>query len=152
MVTLIDINKAITSKIRQAIADTEYSDVPIPAIDVTESIIRPSIKFSIENSSNGKFNANCRQKTLICRIYFFAKDRTKYNLDNIKMQDILENAFFDGITIKEGFFIPIDNVESEVTDGVLICSFDMQTIESLPDDSESSETMEDLILNLGKGD
>lgn len=152
MVTLIDINKAITSKIRQAIVDTEYSDVSIPATDVTESIIRPSIKFSIENSSNGKFNANCREKTLTCRVYFFAKDRTKYNLDNIKIQDILETAFLDGLTVKESFLIPIESVESEVTDGVLVCSFDLYTLELLPDTDATNEMMENLNVNLGKGD
>ncbi len=148
MVTLIDINKAITSKIRQAIVDTEYSDVPIPATDVTESIIRPSIKFSIESSTNGKYNSSCREKTLTCRIYFFAKDRNKYNIDNIKMQDILETAFLDGLLIKEGFLIPISDVESEVTDGVLVCSFDLYTLELLPDENTDSEMMENLNVNI----
>lgn len=152
MVTLIDINKAITSKIRQVIANTEYSDVPIPAQDITESIIRPSLKFFIEASSNGKFNANCREKTLTCRIYFFAKDRTKYNLDNIKIQDILETAFLDGLTVKEGFYIPVENVESEVTDGVLVCSFDLYALELLPDTDTTNEIMENLNVNIGKGD
>ncbi len=152
MVTLIEINKAITSKIRQAIADTEYRDIPIPATDVTESMIRPSLKFFIEASSNGRFNANCREKALTCRIYFFAEDRNKYNLDNIEMQDILETAFLDGVTVKEGFYIPVESVESEVVDGVLISSFDLYTLELLPDTDTTNEIMESLNVNIGKGD
>lgn len=111
---------------------------------MSEPIIRPSIKVQIENSTNGKFNAHNREKSLTCRVYFFAEDRYKYKIDNTKMQDILENAFLDDLQVKESFFIPIDNVESEVADTVLICSFDLYVIELIPD-NDLSEPIEDLI-------
>lgn len=118
--------------------------MPLLAEDVSEPIIRPSIKVQIENCANGKFNAHNREKSLTCRVYFFAEDRYKYKIDNTKMQDILENAFLDDLQVKESFFIPIDNVESEVADTVLICSFDLYVIELIPD-NDLSEPMEDLI-------
>jgi hypothetical protein len=156
MVTLIEINKAINDSIKGALALTEYNpNELIVAEDVSEPIIRPSIKVAIENSTNGKFNANCREKNLTCRVYFFAKDRNKYKLDNVKMQELLENTFIEGLKIKEGFHIPIESVESEVTDTVLICSFDLYVVELLPEATtnpigELIEPMEALELKLEK--
>jgi hypothetical protein len=156
MITLIEINKAINDRIKAALAGTEYNpDKLLIAEDVSEPIIRPSIKVAIENSTNGMFNANCREKSLTCRIYFFAKDRNKYKIDNVGMQELLENAFIKGLKIKEGFYIPIESVESEVTDTILVCSFDLYTIELLPEETtnpigELIEPMEGLELKLEK--
>ncbi|MEG3040895.1 MAG: hypothetical protein RR891_02750 [Clostridium sp.] len=147
MITLLDINKAINDKIKLALVKTEFNKVSILAEDISEPIIRPSLKVGIENSTNGKFNASCREKSLTIRIYFFTKDRYKYKIDNAKMQDIIENAFIDDLEVSEGFFIPINGVNSVVTDTVLICSFDLYTIELLPND-EISEPMETLEIEL----
>lgn len=149
MVTIIEINKSINDRIKAALIDSEFEAVPLVADDVEEPILRPSIKVDIENSTNGKFNANSREKSLTCRIYFFAKDRHKYKIDNMKMQDLIENAFLDGLYVTDSFHIPIENVSSEVTDSVLICSFDLLTIELLPEETinpigEPIEPMEEL--------
>ena len=59
------------------------------------------------------------------------------------MQDLIENAFLDDLKIEEGFYIPVESVESEVTDTVLVCSFDLYAVELLPD-TDASEPMEQL--------
>lgn len=153
MVTLIEINKAINNKIKEALAGTDFNTVPLLAEDISEPIIRPSLKVAIENSTNGMFNANCREKNLTCRVYFFAKDRYKYKIDNSKMQDLMENAFLDGIKFNDNFYIPIEEVESEVVDSVLICSFDLYLVELIPEPTVSPigeliELMEELDFNL----
>jgi len=149
MVTLLEINKAIDDRIKTAKSGTEFSTVPIVAEDVSEPIVRPSLKVNIEYGSNNKFNSNCREKNLTCRIYFFAKDRNKYKFDNAKMQDIFENAFLEDLEIKESFFVSIDNFESEVSDTVLICSFDLLVVELLPDtDPVDIELMEEIKLEM----
>lgn len=147
MITLLEINEAINNKIKQALAGTDFTTVSLLAEDISEPIIRPSLKVSIENSTNGKFNANCRQKNLTCRVYFFAKNRYKYKIDNSKMQDILENAFLEDLKVGDNFYIPIQEVESEVVDTVLICSFDLYSIELLPD-TDISEVMEEIDIKL----
>lgn len=149
MITLLALNKAVNDRIMQALVDTEFSTVNLVAEDVTEPIIRPSIKTNIESSTNGKYNSSCREKTLTCRVYFFAKDRYKYKIDNLKMQDLLENTFLDDLEVGENFYIPIENVNSEVSDTVLICSFDLHTIELLPD-TDASELIETLNISLRK--
>lgn len=151
MITLIQINQAVNSRIEEALTGSEFSTVEIVAEDLEEPIIRPSIKVAIEDGTNGKYNSACREKTLTCRVYFFAKDRHKFKLDNLKMRDLLENAFLDDLQVMEGFYIPIENVTSEVSDTILICSFDLYTIELLPD-TDTSEPMETLNINLRKED
>ncbi len=147
MVTLLEINKAINNKIEKALVGTDFKLVPIIAEDISEPIVRPSLKVAIENSTNGKFNANCREKNLTCRVYFFAKDRNKYKMDNSKMQDLIENAFLEDLKVAENFYIPIEEVESNVSDTVLICNFDLYSVELLPD-TDTSELMESLNIKL----
>lgn len=147
MITLLEINKAINNKIKEALVGTDFKLVPIIAEDISEPIVRPSLKVAIENSTNGKFNANCREKNLTCRVYFFAKDRNKYKMDNSKMQDLIENAFLEDLKVAENFYIPIEEVESNVSDTVLICNFDLYSVELLPD-TDTSELMESLNIKL----
>jgi hypothetical protein len=147
MVTLVEINKAINDKIKAALVGTEFSAVPLIAEDISEPIVRPSIKVQLGNSINGKFNSCCRDKNLTCRVYFFAKDKYKYKIDNTKMQDLIENAFLDDLIVNGSFYIPIDDVSSEVIDSVLECSFELYTIELLPD-TDTSETMDELNLDI----
>lgn len=146
MITLSDINKAINLNIINAIKDTEFGNVEIAAEDVTEPIIRPSIKIQIEDFKSGKFNSCNKERTLTVRVYFFAKDKNKYKLDNFKMQGILENAFLDDLQISDTFYIPIEEVESEVSDTVLIASFELYSVEVI--EEEPGEPIENLEYNL----
>lgn len=145
IITLIDITKAIETKIKNALIGTTFTIKPTPE-DVVEAIVRPAIKVRLEGSKNGKFNALCKEKNITVRIYFWAKDKNKYSIDNLKMQEILENAFLDDIEINENF-INIESLESEVSDSILICSFDLYFIEEIVYE-DTSEPMEELFLNL----
>lgn len=149
MVTLIEINAAINRLIREALRETPFATVPLEAEEVMEGINRPSLKVSMEGTNHGNFNASCRECTLTCRVYFFAKDQTKYKFDNAAMQDILSNALLEGLYIKPGFFVPVDSVDCEVTDTVLACSFELYIVELLPEPvknpaGETIEPMEEL--------
>lgn len=147
MITLLEINEAINSKIISALAGTTFAAVPLLAEDLSEPIVRPSIKVAIENSENGKFNSKCREKNLTLRIYFFAKDRYQYKLDNAEMQDLLENMLLEDMEIN-GAYVPIKSVDSEVTDTVLVLSFDLYLLELMPY-IDTSEPMEEIIFKGG---
>jgi hypothetical protein len=147
MLTLININKAINDRINLIKSNTDYSNVKIVAEDVSEPIIRPSLKVELDNSSNGKYNSLIRERLLSYKIYFFAQDSKKYKFDNIKMQEILENGFLEALELSESFFVEVENFESIVVDTVLICSYDINLIEEMPD-TDNSELMEDLNLNI----
>ncbi len=153
MIALSSILKAVNQNILNALADTDYSNVKITSKDFTDGIIRPSIRV-LYNSSAGKYNASLKERLLNIKILFYAKDKNNYNLDNINMQDILENAFLEDLFIQEGFYMPycnsngdIEGIESEVVDTVLQCSFNLYSRENIYDDS-ALDNMEELTINL----
>ena len=84
MITLLEINKAVNEKIKHALADSEFSSVPIIASDLSEPIVRPSIKVFLEDGNTGKFNSCMKERTLTVRVYFFATDLKKYKIENDK--------------------------------------------------------------------
>lgn len=146
----MQINKAINNTIESALVDTDFKDVEIVAKDFTDGIQRPSLKVGFDNSKTGKFNKQLKERTLTVRVYFFAKDKNYYKIDNLKMQDIIENAFLEDIQITPSFFMPIVNeegVQSEIIDTVLECSFDIYSLEEIYDDS-ALEPIETLNLKL----
>jgi len=149
MITLIQINKAINIMIENALIDTSLSDVEIkPEDDVTDKTPRPYLKVQIEDKTK-KFDSQNKERTLTCRVYFFAKNRYKYRIDNFKMQDILENAFLEDVKVTDTFLMPVteDGVDSNVIDTVLVSSFDLYSMEEIEDLTEY-EPMEELNLNL----
>lgn len=151
MVTLLDINQAINDKIKAALVGTDFAAVPIVASDISEPIERPSLKVDFEHSDNGVFNSQCREKDIRVRVYFFASDLRRYKFENLEMQDILETALLDVLEVNGGYFIPINDVESEVIDTVLTCSFDVYCLDYLPGadpDKDTSEPTEELYFDL----
>ena len=152
MITLLELNKAINFKIEHALADSEFSEVPIIASDLSEPIVRPSLKVFLEDGTAGKFNSCMKERTLTARVYFFATDIKKYKIENTKVQDLIENEFLTPIKVGDAFYIDIDEVETTVSDTVLICSFNIETLEDIPDIildyGGEYELMENLNLNI----
>lgn len=155
MVTLLEINKSINDKIKHALADSEFNIVPIVASDLSEPITRPSIKITFDGNA-GKFNMHMKGRTLTCRVYFFASDLKKYKIENTKVQDLIENEFLTPLKVSNSFFVDVDEVESVISDTVLICSFNLETLEDIPeiiiDDGIEYEPMENLNLNIESED
>ena len=152
MITLLEINKAINNKIKHALADSEFSSVPIIASDLSEPIVRPSLKVFLEDGTTGKFNSCMKERTLTVRVYFFATDLKKYKIENTKVQDLIENEFLTPIKVTDTFYIDVDEVEANTSDTVLICSFNIETLEDIPeiiiDDGVEYEMMENLNLSI----
>lgn len=152
MITLLEINKAINEKIKHALADSEFSSVPIIASDLSEPIVRPSIKVFLEDGNTGKFNSCMKERTLTVRVYFFATDLKKYKIENTKVQDLIENEFLTPLKVSDTFIVDIDEVEVNTTDTVLVCNFNIETLEDIPeiiiDDGIDYEPMENLNLDL----
>lgn len=149
MITLMELNQAVNQTVERCIKGLFDYEIPIVAEELKEPIVRPSIKVNFENVSNGKFNSCNREKNLTCRIYFFAKNARRSKHENLIVQEAIEDAFLEGLEIKEGFIIPIESVESVTADSVLICSLDIYLIELLPD-NDTNEIMEELKFRKGE--
>lgn len=143
--THLEINKAVNGRICTAKAGTEFEPVEFVAQDVTEPIVRPSLKVELEDGTVGLLNGCCAEKTLTVRIYFFARDRYRPKAENMRMRELLEQAFLDDLVLGTESVLP-EEFSSTVTDGVLVCSFDLYWTQLLPD-RDNSPTMNDLYLN-----
>ena len=152
MITLLEMNKAINNKIEHALADSGFKTVPIIAGDLSEPIVRPSLKVFLEDGTAGKFNSCMKERTLTVRVYFFSTDLKKYKIENTKVQDLIENEFLTPIKVTDTFYIDVDEVEANTSDTVLICSFNIETLEDIPeiiiDDGVEYEMMENLNLSI----
>jgi hypothetical protein len=140
---LLEINKAVNGKVKKALDGCFEYQVPIVAEDLSEPIIRPSVKIISEGMTGGKFNSLCKERSLTYKIYFFPKNKEKPKFENISMQEALESEFICDIEVKPDFIIPIEEVVFNVSDGILICSMSLYTIELLPD-MDTNEEMNEL--------
>lgn len=152
MITLLELNKALNDKIKKALSLSEFSTVPIIASDLSEPIIRPSLKVFIDSGTTGKMNSSMKEQTLEVKVYFFASDLRKYKIENIKVRDLIQNEFLTSLKVSDTFYIDIDEVECEVSDTVLICSFKLETLEDIPeliiDNGIEYDNIENLYINL----
>lgn len=152
MISLLEINEAINDKITHALKGTPFELVEIVASDLKEPILRPSIKTVLDDGNTGKMNSRMKERTLTCRVYFFASDLRKYKIENTKVRDLIENEFLTPIKVTDTFYIDVDEVEAEISDTVLICSFNIETLEDIPeiilDDGIEYEPMENLNLEM----
>lgn len=152
MISLLDINKAINEKIKHALAGSNFNTVPIIASDLSEPIVRPSIKVILDDGSSGKMNSCMKEQILRCRVYFFASDLKKYKIENMKVRDLIQNEFLMQLVVSDTFIVDIDEIEASTSDTVLICSFDIETLEDIPEiilnNGKEYEPMENLYLDL----
>lgn len=150
MVDLLEINAAINKRIKETLKGTVFETVPFLDEDLQEGEIkRPSFKVMLEDSKAGKFNADLKESNTTVRIYFFAKDRYKPKIENLKVRNLINNAFLEDIKVNDSFYISIEEVEAVITDGVLVCSIDIPTLEEIPDNTEY-EPLEELELNINQ--
>lgn len=152
MISLLDINKAINEKIELALAGSDFNTVPIIASDLSEPNVRPFIKVVLDNGSSRKMNSCMKEQTLQCRVYFFASDLKKYKIENMKVAELIENEFLTPLVVNNTFYIYVDDIEATTSDTVLLCSFNIETLEDIPeiilDDGVEYENMENLYLDL----
>ena len=149
---MINIYKSIVSKLKEKLKKSEFKDVKIVSEEVEGTILRPSLKIELEDINSSLYNPFNTTKTISFMIYFFAKDRYNYKLDNLKMAEIFDKTFIDILKINDNFYVEINEVNIETIDTVLTCSFELTYIENIDrtekDNIENSnnEVMENLYL------
>ena len=146
MITIFDINKCVNDTIQNAVKNIFDYDVPIVAEELKEPIERPCIKIMMDNHKNGKLNAFFQQKNLTVYVYFFAKNDRRTKFDNMKVPNAMERALLQGIFINDMWF-DIEEVNTDNTEGVLCCSFDLEIIEEI-ERVERDEYMEELEMKV----
>lgn len=150
MVTLEDINIAIVNQMTQGLINSSYSAVEFSSTDIKEEIIRPCFYVEFFKNKTGKFNANNKERKLTTKLYYFAADPTKYKLELMEIQDLLEGIFLEGLKVNDNFIINIDNgIEFDIDkqNGFLIATFDLYTIEEIPTNDDNIQYIDTLYMD-----
>ncbi|WP_055070713.1 phage tail terminator family protein [Clostridium massiliamazoniense] len=143
---IIEIYKSVILKLKKIIKNSGFNGLKIIDEEVEGTIIRPSIKLTLDDVNSENLTSEYNNNNLKFRLYFFAKDRNKYKLDNLKMSEILvkELTFIEVNDI----VIDIEELQIETVDTVLVCSFSINYYEinnKKNYDSDNEEFMENLI-------
>lgn len=118
MISYKDIKKSVNEKL---ISEFDYE---INSQDIKEGYKRPSFFVEFDNA-NRSDTVEQVHRYLSINIYFFPSDRHSYSLEILDVTDRLESLFNLKLPVSDRYFNIVE-VNSEVTDGVLIFSFDIE--------------------------
>ena len=128
MISLKEIMLAINKKINESL------QMNVDSKNLEEEFERPSVRTSIDNLKTSAFMQSMKERNFIVRIYYFSKNREKNKIELLEIQEKLEEAFFSHLKIKGAFFIYIDEIVFNVSDGILIGEFEVRTLEDIIND------------------
>ena len=137
MISLKEVMLAINRKINESL------QMNVDSKNLEEEFERPSVRTSIDNLKTSAFMQSMKERNFIVRIYYFSKNREKNKIELLEIQEKLEEAFFSHLKIKGAFFIYIDEIVFNITDGILIGEFEVSTLEEILNDI-NAENMEEL--------
>lgn len=137
MISLKEVMLAINRKINESL------QMNVDSKNLEEEFERPSVRTSIDNLKTSAFMQSMKERNFIVRIYYFSKNREKNKIELLEIQEKLEEAFFSHLKIKGAFFIYIDEIIFNITDGILIGEFEVRTLEEILNDI-NAENMEEL--------
>lgn len=137
MISLKEVMLAINRKINESL------QMNVDSKNLEEEFERPSVRTSIDNLKTSAFMQSMKERNFIVRIYYFSKNREKNKIELLEIQEKLEESFFSHLKIKGAFFIYIDEIIFNVTDGILIGEFEVRTLEEILNDI-NTENMEEL--------
>ena len=137
MISLKEVMLAINRKINESL------QMNVDSKNLEEEFERPSVRTSIDNLKTSVFMQSMKERNFIVRIYYFSKNREKNKIELLEIQEKLEEAFFSHLKIKGAFFIYIDEIIFNVTDGILVGEFEVRTLEEILNDI-NTENIEEL--------
>lgn len=137
MISLKKIMLSINERINESLK------IDVDSKNLEEEFERPSVRTSIDNLKTSAFMQSMKERNFIVRIYYFSKNREKNKIELLEIQEELEKAFFSHLKIEGAFFIYIDEIVFNVSDGILIGEFEVRTLEEILNDI-NTENMEEL--------
>ncbi len=144
MITLENLITAINLKIRTL--ETEAFEVVINENDVKEGFKRPSFFSKIEETRTTHYLHDFMREVTIS-IYYFPSDRDKYQLEVMEMQQKMEKLFKNGLEVGDRHINIEDDIEGDVSDGVLSITMKFKYYDVDESESEMLTPMEELIFD-----
>lgn len=137
MISLKKIMLSINERINESLK------IDVDSKNLEEEFERPSVRTTIDNLKSSAFMQSMKERNFIVRIYYFPKNREENKIELLEIQEELEKAFFSHLKIEGAFFIYIDEITFNESDGILIAEFEVMTLEDIKNDIDL-ENMEEL--------
>lgn len=143
MITLSDLVTFINTSL-----ETKFPTIERLSTDIEEGFNRPAFFVDIDNHNRSMLGEILKDVSLTVRIYYFPSSKYKNRIEVLTMIEDLTNLFLTNLKINEDFYIPIDEVNSTVTEEkVAIVNFDIRYVYEVPED-EGLEMIENLEMNI----
>lgn len=128
--------------------ETKFPKISIVSTDVEEGFKRPSFFVDIDNHNKSRMGEVLKDINFTVRIYYFPSTKYKNRIEVIDMMEDLKDLFLTTLKINDDFYIPIDDINSTITEEkVLVVDFDIRYVSEVPED-EDLEMIEELELNI----
>lgn len=136
--TVVDVNKAVVERLKNGIPNH-----PVYAAEVIEGFKRPCFftQILMPTSSHETINRTFNRRIVI--IHYFSENGTE--LENLMMYSRLEQIFGLKLRVKNRM-LNVENVRSDIADGVLQFKFDLDFYTRIEREDEY-ELMQELKLN-----
>lgn len=141
MVKLTELKKAIND-----ILKTNIPTIPLYSGDVTEGFARPSLFSKFDQMYRTDYSDSFMREITVA-IYYFPQNREIYEEEVLDIQDRLEDAFRNGLIVKDRHIHVADDVESDVVDGVLQVFFDLHYYDKADENETPGALMEELFFD-----
>lgn len=142
MIGISDIYIALREAVERACADAGIQ-APVIASDLSEPIVRPSIKIELAEDTASRDTTHMDARALTARIYYSAPDAKRWREANYAMQDALRPALHDSLMVGAFEIYSEDGIDFDQTDGVLIGTIQYEWLEERPS-HDDGELMEEL--------
>jgi hypothetical protein len=143
--TINQIHAAVVSAYREAIADTEFKDVPIIPIDrETDDVIRGAAETEYDASYSREIEM--KVTTVNEDLYYYASDPKSWKIELNDFQEIMESRLLKGIGDLEVTDILCETGRTGETGGVLHLSFTVTDYEVI--DFDGRETAAEVMENI----
>lgn len=138
MITTADLLNAVTAKLGE-----NFPEVRIWSTDKDKDFGKKCffIKYSASRDGKPEFVHDCGQ----IRLYYFPSDKNVNRMELLDMQERLSELFLFRIFVNDDFAVPINELEFEIDDDVLVMSFDFDMYQMPEEDMTTA--MEELEIN-----
>jgi len=143
VITLMDLITVINTTL-----ENKFPSINLLSTDIEEGFKRPAFFVDIDNHNKSMLGEVLKDVNLTVRIYYFSSNKSKNRIEVIDMMENLKDLFLTTLKINEDFYIPIDEVNSTITEEkVLVVDFDIRYVYEVQED-EDLEIIDNLEINI----
>lgn len=129
MKTVKDVLTSVVGKLQ----DT-FPEVPIESEDIDQNINNPCFHVRIGGTRDGSPDLLHDYGTVT--VYYFPTDRHDCEIELLNVQQYINTALFPVLSLDEDFAIPINELEFDTTDNVLVATFDFEMWQKPEEDAD----------------